>query len=336
MSSSSTGRGPARTVVITGGNSGIGLGCAAAVLGSRDGPWHVVIASRDASRSRAAVDRLARAAGAAHTVEAMSLDLASLASVRTFAAELTDRLTSGGLPPLYALVCNAGVQAGTTVTRTADGFESTFGINHLGHFLLVNELLPALKAPARVVVVASGTHDPAETAGLPAPAWTGVPALARGDLGPSAASDGPFAFGQRRYATSKLANVYFTYALARRLPDGVTANAYDPGLVLGTSLQRNHSAPVRFAATYVLPRVRPLLRRFLTDKIYTIEESGGALAWLATSPEPAGITGKYFHQREAIPSSDESYDTARAEELWDDSVKLTALSGSAASELAGE
>ncbi|MBF8187669.1 SDR family NAD(P)-dependent oxidoreductase [Nonomuraea sp. K274] len=323
--------GKARTIVITGGSNGIGHGCAAAILRSLDGPWHVVVTSRDADRAQEAVSRLAGAASAANRVEAMSLDLASLASVRTFTAELTGRLTSGGLPPLYAAVCNAGQQPGTTVSKTADGFESTFGVNHLGHFLLVKELLPVLKAPARVVVVASGVHDPAEHPSMPGPAWNSVPALARGELGPAAASDLPFAFGQRRYATSKLANVYFTYALARRLPAGVTANAYDPGIVVGTNLQRNHAAPVRFAAKHVLPRAKPLLRRFVTKKVYTIEVSGGSLAWLATAPELADTTGKYFHQREAIPSSEESYDTARADELWNDSVELTARSTSTAS-----
>lgn len=221
-------------------------------------------------------------------------------------------------------MCNAGVQAGTKQTRTADGFESTFGVNHLGHFLLVNELLPVLRAPARVVVVASGVHDPAQKAGVPVPAWNAPPALARGELGSDAASDNAFVAGQRRYSTSKLANVYFTYALAGRLPPGVTANAYDPGLVLGTGLQRSAPAPLRFAAKHVLPHAKPLVRRFLTDKVYTAEESGAALAWLATAPELADTTGAYFHQRRAIRSSDDSYDVARADQLWEDSLLLTA------------
>ncbi|MGH3278126.1 MAG: SDR family NAD(P)-dependent oxidoreductase [Trebonia sp.] len=248
--------GNARTIVITGGNAGLGYGCATALVSSADGPWHVVVASRNADRTREAVDKLAGATRAGHTAEAMSLDLASLTSVRAFAAALADRLASGTIPPLQALLCNAGVQAGTKQTRTADGFESTFGVNHLGHFLLVNELLPVLRAPARVVVVASGVHDPAQKAGVPVPAWNTAPALARGELGPDAASDNAFVAGQRRYSTSKLANVYFTYALARRLPHGATANAYDPGMILGTGLQRSAPAPLRFAAKHVLPHAK--------------------------------------------------------------------------------
>ena len=322
--------GKARTIVITGGTGGIGHACAAAILSSHNGPWHVVLPYRDAGRGKAAVDKLAGAAVAANTVEAMPLDLASLASVRAFAAELADRVRSSEIPPLYALVCNAGVQAGTSLTTTDDGFESTFGINHLGHFLLVNELMPILQPPARVIVVASDTHDPALKLGVPAPAWNSTPALARGELGPAAAYDRPFSAGQRRYSTSKLANVYFIYALARRLPAGVTANAFNPGLVPGTGLQREAVAPLRFAAEHVLPHVRWLLRRVVTPNVHTLEESGGSLAWLATAPELTGTTGKYFDQRQAIASSEESYDSVRAEQLWEDSLTLTAQPRSAA------
>src|SRR6201984_3079324 len=97
-----------RTVVITGGNTGLGFACANAILKSPNGaPWRVVLACRDTSRAQAAVDQLTSDAGVAGQVEAMSLDLASLASVRAFAAELTKRLSAGTIPPLHAVVCNA-------------------------------------------------------------------------------------------------------------------------------------------------------------------------------------------------------------------------------------
>src|SRR5579871_6412546 len=99
-----------RTVVITGGNTGLGFGCANTILMSPNGPpWHVILACRDEGRARAAVDQLTSGAGVAGQVEAMSLDLASLASVRAFAAELTKRLSTGTIPPLHAVVSNAGV-----------------------------------------------------------------------------------------------------------------------------------------------------------------------------------------------------------------------------------
>lgn len=313
-----------RTIVITGGNSGIGFAAATAILRSENGPWHVVLPVRDTGRGQVAVETLTAGAAAGNTVEAMAMDLSSLASVRTFATGLTARVESGEIPRVHALVCNAGVQTGTHLTQTADGFESAFGVNHLGHFVLVDELLPVLQAPARVVVVASDTHDPALKLG-PAPAWSNAEALARGDLAPSAAGDNAFIAGQRRYSTSKLANIYFTYALARRLPDGVTANAFNPGMVLGTSLGRSLPAPVRFVSRHVLPHLTWLLRRAVTPNIHSAPESGSALAWLATAPELAGTTGQYFDGRTATRSSDESYDTVRADDLWNDSLSLTSV-----------
>jgi NAD(P)-dependent dehydrogenase (short-subunit alcohol dehydrogenase family) len=314
-----------RSAVITGGNTGLGYACAAALLASEEGaPWHVVLACRNEERARAAVTRLTEAVGDGGRVEAMSLDLASLASVRTFAAELAGRLEAGALPPLHGLVCNAGMLTGARRSVTADGFESAFGVNHLGHFLLVDTLRPVLQPPARVVVVASNVHDPAKKAGVPAPAWNDPVALALGELGRAGADDKPFANGQRRYSTSKLANVYFTYALARRLPAGVTANAFDPGMVPGTGLTREAPAPMHFAASHVLPHVIPLLRRVMNPNIHTIRESGDALARLLTDPALAGTTGRYFEGRREIRSSDESYDEKRSEELWRASEALTA------------
>jgi NAD(P)-dependent dehydrogenase (short-subunit alcohol dehydrogenase family) len=223
-----------RTVIITGGNSGLGYACARSLLEDATGapPSHLILACRDPRRAETAVARLrdeVSGIGSSAQVEAMRLNLASLQSVREFVDEVGHRLDSGNLPPLYALVCNAGVQSGGKQTFTADGFESTFGVNHLGHFLWVNLLLPRLAHPARVVVVASGTHDPALKTGVPAPAWNDPVALARGELGPLSAKDGPRIMGQRSYSTSKLANVLFSYELARRLPAGVTVNAFDPG-----------------------------------------------------------------------------------------------------------
>jgi NAD(P)-dependent dehydrogenase (short-subunit alcohol dehydrogenase family) len=220
-------------------------------------------------------------------------------------------------------VCNAGVNPGTKRTTTVDDFESTFGVNHLGHFLLVNELLPSLQPPARVVVVASGVHDPAQKTGVPAPAWSSPAALARGELGTAAAADKPFASGQRRYSTSKLANVYFTHALAGRLPTGVTANAFDPGLMPETGLMREAPAPFRFVLSHILPRAIPLLRLY-TPNVHTAKESGEALARLVTDPELSATTGRYFEGRREIRSSDESYNDGRAEELWNASAALTA------------
>ena len=316
-----------RTVVITGGNTGLGYACAAALLGSRgNSPWHIVLACRNLERGRAAAQELTRVAGASESVESMSLDLAQLASVRLFADRLSARIRSREILSLYGLVCNAGVQSWTKRSFTADGFETTFGVNHLGHFVLVNLLLPAMDVESRIVVVSSGVHDPANNWGLPAPAWNHAVALSKGELGSSAAGDSPRARGQRLYSTSKLANIYFTYGLARRLPVGMTVNAFDPGLTPGTGLTREAPAPIRFVARRLLPRAIPLLRQsYRNPNVHTVVESGRAMARLMADPLLAGVSGKYYEEDREVRSSPESYDEGRAEELWQTSKTLTGL-----------
>ncbi len=107
------------------------------------------------------------------------LDLASLRSVRDFA----DRLPDLEVPPLTALVCNAGLQVVSGAATTADGYEMTFGVNHLGHFALVQQMLGALTTPARIVVVSSGTHDPDKFTGMPAPQYNSADELLRPPAG---------------------------------------------------------------------------------------------------------------------------------------------------------
>lgn len=312
-----------RTILMTGGNSGVGYAASAALVASDDGPWHLILACRDTIRAEQAVTRLSHLIkDRGHTVETMRLDLAHLNRVRSFAERIAHQVAIHAIPPLAGIICNAGVQAGATMTTTTDGFESTFAINHLGHFLLVKELMPTLKAPARVVVVSSDTHDPGNGIRMPVPAWNdNVIELAHGKLGTSADRDRSLVAGQRRYSTSKLANLYFTYGLARRLPRGITANAFNPGLVLGTRLQRSAPPLLRFVGQHLLPRI-PALQGWLTSNVRTAEDAGEALAWLTTSPAVADVTGKYFDGRQPIESSAESRRDDRAETLWRESEAL--------------
>jgi NAD(P)-dependent dehydrogenase (short-subunit alcohol dehydrogenase family) len=157
------------------------------------------------------------------------------------------------------------------------------------------------------------------------PAWNTPTELARGRLGPEAANDDAGADRGRRYSTTKLANVYFTYGLAPRLPAGITVNAFDPGLMPGTGLAREYPAVARFAWHAILPRVIPLLRLILVKNIHTPKESGAALARLIVDPALAATSGRYFEGLREIPSSAESYDKDRAEELWRESATLTGI-----------
>jgi NAD(P)-dependent dehydrogenase (short-subunit alcohol dehydrogenase family) len=291
-----------RTVVITGANAGLGLECARNLL-ARDDSWHVVLAVRNPDLGAAAIADL----GAPDRCSVIRCDLASLASVRDFVAAFA----ATDLPPLHAIVCNAGLQ--TVDTKfTVDGIEMTFGVNHLGHFALVQGLLERLVAPARIVVVASGTHDPAKFTGMPHPNYTSAEELAH------PATDAPVN-GRLRYTTSKLCNVLFAYELDRRLGEGargVTVTAFDPGLMPGSGLARDYSPAQRFVWRFIGPVLR------LLPNVNSTRTSGSRLAALAVDPSFEGVTGRYYEGAKQIRSSVDSYDTAKALDLWESSERL--------------
>ena len=318
-----------KTIVVTGGNGGLGYECAKAIAAS--GPeWRVVLAVRGPEKGERAALRIAEETGNPG-VEAMRLDLASLASVRTFAAELARR---HDLPPLRAVVCNAGLQIVSGTGYTEDGFEETFGVNHLGHFLLVNLLLRQLEAPARIVFVSSGTHDPKRRTGMPSPRYRGAQAFAYPDRypDPEGESESTGVVGRRRYTASKLCNAMCAYELDRRLraqglstPEApIDANAFDPGAVPGTGLARDHAPLARFAWDRGVRRLVPILRR-LGVPFSTAEASGRALASLVTDCSLDGVSGRYIEIDEEAGSSEESYDLKKAGELWEESAVLVGL-----------
>ena len=318
-----------RTVIVTGGNRGLGYEAARSIAASGEG-WRVVIAARDKVGAAGAAGRLAEETGNPN-VEAMGLDLASLSSVRDFAEEFAAR---EDLPPLRAVVLNAGLQVVTGTTYTQDGFETTFGVNHLGHFLLVNLLLREMSAPARVVYVSSGTHDPKQTTGMPDPRYRSLEALVHPDEYPDPAEEGegPGTVGRRRYTTSKLLNVYATYELDRRLrAEGLstdsaptTVNAFDPGFMPGTGLARDYGAGARFVVNRILPRLVPLFGS-LGVRVNSTQSSGKNLARLVLDPELEDVSGRYFEGEKETRSSEQSYDRENAAQLWETSTELVRL-----------
>lgn len=271
-----------RHVVVTGATSGIGLVTARelAAMGAR-----VTLAVRDEARGRAA------AAQMKGEVDVLRLDLADLADVRRFARDYR-----AARDTLHVLVNNAGIHTAKRVL-TRDGHELTFQTNHLGHFLLTLELLDLLRggAPARVVNVASDAHM-----------------LGRLDLDDL--------MGERRwsgwkaYAQSKLANVEFTYELARRLHGtGVTANAVAPGSVRTGWARGEESGPFR----HVVGAASPFL--------LTPEKGARTSVWAASAPELEGVTGQYFRRRRIARSAPWSYREEDWRRLWEESEKLVGL-----------
>jgi light-dependent protochlorophyllide reductase len=304
--------GPQQTVIITGGNSGLGYQAAKTILEA--GSWYVVIASRSPERNAEAVNRLQRETGTTQ-VRALHLDLASLESVRTFVKVFKQQ---SDLPPLKGLLCNAGLQTGNPLEYTQDGFELTFGVNHLGHFLLVNLLLDSLAPSARIVMVSSGTHDPATTDGrFNPPHYENAEVLAHPEKAKVKLS------GLRRYSTSKLCNLFFTYELDRRLKTdkrSITVNAYDPRAVPGTGLMRYATPTVQ----RIVNALKPVISLITT--VETIENSGRAMARLILEPTLATVSGKYFQVTKAVASSQESYGKVKALELWNSSLRLVNFS----------
>lgn len=301
---------PSRAVLITGGTGSLGSATVRALARRYDG-WHAVVTGRDLARTASRAGALAARSGL--PVTPLELDLESLDAVRAFVRDWPGR----GLPPLHALVCNAGTMVVTGTHRTADGYEVTFAVNHLAHVMLAELLRPHLAEPARIVFVSSDTHDPARPHGFPAPRLASTHDLARA----ADATGDPREEGRRRYTTSKLCNVLAAYELARRLDGtGTTVNAFDPGLMPGTGLARDHHPLFRFAWRYLMPALAVLPRNF-----HTVRGSAAALAHVVADPSLDGVSGRYFRGRRPVRSSAESYDRDKAAELWRGSAELAGL-----------
>lgn len=280
-----------KVVLITGGNSGVGRETAVAL--ARAGA-HVLFTSRDAPRGAAALDDI-RARSGSKSVEVVRLDLASLDSVRACAADVLDRTGR-----LDVLICNAGLVLGDR-RSTSEGFEMTFGVNHLGHFLLTSLLTDLLvaSAPSRVVVVSSEGHRFARR-GLPE------------DVADPRRYHGFFA-----YACSKLANILFTRELARRLDTaGVTANALHPGFVAS-----------RFARDGDTGFIGPVA--CVVTRPFQISPERGARTsvYLTSSREVEGNTGGYYQRCRPREPSCAAGDDDAAALLWASSEELTAPRG---------
>jgi retinol dehydrogenase 12 len=245
----------------------------------------------DPLRTRETAAWIAREAGNTQ-VDIFVADLSSQAEVRRLAKEFKSKYSR-----LDVLLNNAGAVF-TRRETTVDGFERTWALNHLAEFLLTQLLLDTLEAsaPARIVNVASSAH----TGGK----------IAFDDLQGEKKYSGVGAYNQ-----SKLANILFTYALARRLKGkGVTANCLHPGVV-ATGFGQNTPGLVKT----LLGLARPFL--------ITPEKGAATSIYLACSPEVADVSGEYFAKCRPIASAKITSDVALQEKLWEVSVQQTAGTG---------
>jgi NAD(P)-dependent dehydrogenase (short-subunit alcohol dehydrogenase family) len=267
-----------KTVLITGSTDGLGR---ATALELAAGGATVLVHGRDPARVESTAAEVVRAGGerAAHSYVA---DLASLEEVRQLAEQVKD-----GEDRLDVLVSNAGVTRQSR-EESADGYELTFAVNYLSHFLLTGLLLPLLErsAPARIVNVASIGQSPIDFEDV---------MLERG-YDP-----------MRAYSQSKLAQIMFTFELAERLRrrgvDGVMVNALHPATLMDTKM------------------VRESYGRAMTS----VQEGVDATVRLAVAPELDGVTGQYFDGQRESRANPQAYDPGARERLWELSERLTGV-----------
>ncbi|MGA2664483.1 MAG: SDR family oxidoreductase [Nitrososphaerales archaeon] len=279
-----------KTCMITGSNSGIGKATAVAL--ARMGA-SIVMVCRDGTRGEAARAEIAASSGAKDAdVVLMVADLASLDSVRALATQFL-----GTGRRLDVLINNAGLILGKR-TVTGDGLETTFAVNYLSHFLLTNLLLEKIKAaaPSRIINVSSSASDSGHMHFDDLQLERGYSAI-------------------KAYGQSKLAQILFTRELARKLQGtGVTVNAVHPGVV-ATNWGRRSTGPLG------------LVLKIGSPFMMSPEKGAETSVYLASSPDVAGITGRYFVKKKEATASAEATDDAAAARLWEASLALSGLPG---------
>ncbi|XP_078684463.1 polyprenol dehydrogenase-like [Branchiostoma floridae x Branchiostoma belcheri] len=283
-----------KVAIVTGGAKGIGL---EVTKGLAQLGVHVIIGGRSQDEAKTAIETIKGSYPQAK-VEFVRLDLASIKSIHEF----VDNFKSKHLP-LHLLINNAGVML-TPYSLTEDGFETHFGINHLGHFLLTNLLLDVLRSSgkpdrwSRVVFVSSAVHS-------------------IGDIDFANLNSSKHYSPHARYAQSKLANVLTTYELQRRLladQSHVTVNALHPGVV-NSDLYQHVLWPLRM--------VQSIMGWIGLTK--TPAQGADTILYAAMSPDLEGIGGRYLDNCQEVPSSDQSYDRDLQRRLWEESCRLVHL-----------
>ncbi|XP_064394863.1 WW domain-containing oxidoreductase-like [Halichondria panicea] len=282
-----------KVVMITGGNSGIGYRTALAMVKSGA---HVIIASRNEIKANNAITKLNKAHKNAQ-VEFMKVDLGSLHSVKELAKAFISREL-----PLHILVCNAGVFGGP-LSKTVDGLEQHFAVNHLGHFYLANLLTPVLKRskPSRVVVVTSESH------------WYPSYNSSQLDLQFLQHPTTKKYSAITAYGASKLCNLLFTLEYHRRnVEDGISCNAVHPGNLLPTGLSCN--------AGYLYQAAFTAARLFTKS----VDQAASTIVYCAAHPSMNDISGMYMSDCWPVEPSGEAQDSNTAVALWELSEQIIA------------
>lgn len=303
-----------KSVIIVGATSGIGYECLLqlAKIAPND---QLILACRNKQSGEKAVRKIQQQTRHKQMIT-MSLDLNSLQSVRAFKDEFSKQPD----PTIVALINNAGVQIVGQTEYTSDGFEKTFGTNHVSLFYLTLLLLPYMDKGASITFTASSVHDPDQHTPVEPPVFKNATELAH----PKETGEPLKKVGLRRYSTSKLCNILTTYALQNRLlKTAIRVNAFDPGLVPGTRLGRSYSPVERFIGKYIFP-----FFRLISSKVNTAQNSGMRLANLAYADTFKNAKGKYFQGVKETKSSVDSYNKDYQDILWSSTINLIGINQS--------
>ena len=283
--------------LITGATSGIGLEVATNLARSDESNL-IIVGARNPARTEAL-----RQAVPHQQLLVLDLDTSSLTSVRSFATKVQAAI---GPNKLSGMALNAGVQIVSGDQYSVDGFELTFATNVLGHIVLFQLLKQNLASSSVIVSTASGTHDKDHKLAKPYKFYGGYfPSAEDVAAGQVSDNNAKAQLGRDRYATSKLCNVLFTYAMAAKFgANGPRFMAFDPGLMPGTELARDQPAALRFAWKNILPTAAKMI-----DGASTAQRSGAMLAQLLTREIYQTGTGLHIEfTGKQIPSSGMSYD----------------------------
>ena len=299
-----------KSIIITGATSGIGYECAIQIAKLAINE-QIILACRNLKTGNKTIETIKHKTGHKNII-CLPLDLESLESIREFKKQFEKTGTK-----ISTLINNAGLQNVDKTKYTKDGIEQTFGVNHLAPFYLTLLLIPYLAEDASITFTASGTHDPDQKSGMPAPEFKEAKLLAY----PVETDETKIKVGQRRYATSKLCNILTTYELQKRLANTkIRVNAFDPGLVPGTGLARNYPPVLKFISDYVFKALIVFVHN-----VNTAQNSGKRLANLAYSDKYKSAKGKYFEGEKEIKSSTDSYNKEFQKSLWESSIELLGI-----------
>ena len=283
-----------KTIIITGSSNGLGLETVKKIARNfKD--FRIIMACRNLSKANPLKDEIIKETKNNNLI-VMEIDTSSLESVKNF----VKNYKSSSYGKIYALVCNAGI-GGNSIGTSKDGYDIIFATNHLGHFLLVNSLLPYMEENGRIIILSSDMHDPPKEMVKENFEWIGTEKIAKPDEN--------LAKSNIRYSYSKLCNLYFTYELKKRLKDKkILINAFTPGFIPETGLSGGRKIP---------QKIITMIAEKSPERMGDLEKSSQALCDIITM-ENLTNNGDYFDRStKTIKTSELSYNEDNWRELWD-------------------